>query len=579
MPLTKGDFFTVPLKPNNYVAQFNDNAAWSDDRERSLNFLQKQFIEKNFPNDDNLDLPTVRIHDAAHQWVNTLPTAYGEKQQQLADLAGLHNLTEKTGAYGFGNQFPNRIYDQESFSARQDSVKQQLEKARNDLNYQSDVLSKRDVIRKRETNPNAYRGIDVEAMDKEDVSRMPLIDRKASFGSFSSLEELNNPNRTYNPGINKAESEELYKRGKQFFGQVEKNLPEGFPRVPVSLVSSSLSEDTPFANDTFIPANTPGNLINENENIIIKGGYDKPGALAYGNIMQHVSPPKQLGYDVGAYRSKVAPLLEKYAQDTAKKGTFTIEDFENFSKKYGGPSEGDFYSAHFNQIPDDQIGDYVLNKWKSRTGVDSLARLPSTPESNAILADLKDIPKVKNALQLGNRIGGSFAGNLPLNNPEFHRSLENRDYEKAAITAAKDIGTGVVGEGLTTVGAGVLQRVAPRIAGTLLPAASGVAGVLGPTALMVGAGMTADAALKGLTGRNTVQNVRRVLGTDRPVLPNLFPQPKYIPANTPTGVARIIPTRRQPSPVESVKRFAGQGYGWLDKNLFRGFLPGGAARR
>jgi len=79
---------------------------------------------------------------------------------------------------------------------------------------------------------------------------------------------------------------------------------------------------------------------------------------------------------------------------------------------------------------------------------------------------------------------------------------------------------------------------------------------LAPLAGPVGLAFAGVAGLKAVneiskqqTGRNLVGNLRHSLGTDRPVLNELFPQPHSVMANTPTGVARL--TAPTPSPLEN----------------------------
>lgn len=568
-----------------------DPKNWLDDRVRNLNTLQKTFTDKYFPGGDAFDDPVVRVHDAAHQWANISPSPYGEAQQTIVDAAGIRDLTEKTGAFGFANQpYFNKNYAHVST----DDLERTLDSLR--AYQESDLLQTGmpGVQARRAQNPNAYKNWDM----RSDIAERPLTDQ-AHFNPSFTFEDLNNPSRTYKPGIKKDEFQELMRRGREFYGQVEKNLPENFPRIPTSSINSSFDRTNTFPNGQTLTTNPPANFIHDfGDNINVAGGYDKPGALPYGDIMQHVSFPQHIGYDVGAYRAKVAPLIEKYAQDVANKTELTSPNITDINYKFGGVTNDLASALSSAGGPADKIGSTsAFNDWKSQAGTDTVARLPNNAVVNSILADLRDIPRVKNALKLGNTIGGSLAGNLPLFDPELHKALETRNYGQAAVTTAKGVGTGLVGEGLTTVGAGVLQRVAPSVAAAVLPAAAEVASFAGPVGLMVGGGMAADAAIKGLTGRNTVQNVRHALGTDRSALDQLFPQARSVSANTPTGVARIVPTRPQPSPFESVARFAGQGlgslgskvvssganklqqgYGWLDKTLFRGFLPGGAAR-
>lgn len=589
------------MSPETSNTFFNtkDSKEFLDDRVRSINELQKQFTDRYFPGGDAFTQDALRIHDAAHQWANVSPTQRGEAQQAFVDRRGLFGLGNETGAWGFANQSSPGVYDEPTPYLRNKAFVAENEAFRNFFNKAvSDALSPEKISARREKNSNAYRGVDIE----QDLGKMPLTDSHSTKSELT-LEQLNDPQRTYNPPISREEAKELSRRGQQFYSQVSEQIPEGFPRVPSGLVSSSLTETVPFINGIELPANIGANLIHEfGGNIQIRGGHDQPGALPYGNIMQHVSPPQQPGYDVGFYRAKAAPLIEKYAKQISEQGPLEISNLIDIRDKFGGPDPSDYFHKHFEfeekGLPTDKVGDAVMKDWKSGgSGIDAATRLPSNPEVNSILADLREISRVKNALKLGNTIGGSLAGNLPLFDPELHKALETRNYGQAAATTAKGVGTGLVGEGLTTVGAGILQRVAPSVAAAVLPAAAEVASFAGPVGLMVGGGMAADAAIKGLTGRNTVQNVRHALGTDRSALDQLFPQARSVSANTPTGVARIVPTRPQPSPFESVARFAGQGlgslgskvvssganklqqgYGWLDKTLFRGFLPGGAAR-
>lgn len=99
-------------------------------------------------------------------------------------------------------------------------------------------------------------------------------------------------------------------------------------------------------------------------------------------------------------------------------------------------------------------------------------------------ADAKDFGRVRKAIGTGFNAATDVAGSVPLFDPAFRRAVEDNNLPEAAKIAAKEYAIGAVAAPVTGAATGVLQRVAPATAASVLPAVARVARVGSPVAVV-----------------------------------------------------------------------------------------------
>lgn len=209
----------------------------------------------------------------------------------------------------------------------------------------------------------------------------------------------------------------------------------------------------------------------------------------------------------------------------------------------------------------------------------------------------RQLDRVRGAVRAGTTFAGSLAAAVPFTSEEVWRRVGRRDYGGALQQAATEVGVGALASPAVGMAAGALQRVAPAAApavfGTLAPAA--LAGL--PTDAVkaysaflgerTGRGLAprlqdAQDAMAGMTRSMRAESPRprpaaqqsgpiRTEGaqTARQVIPQLLPTPRAVPANTPSGVARVTRTRPQ-NPLQRIEQEARRRMG----AAVRAFNPG-----
>lgn len=184
--------------------------------------------------------------------------------------------------------------------------------------------------------------------------------------------------------------------------------------------------------------------------------------------------------------------------------------------------------------------------------------------------------RIRNAIRTGTGVAGSLAAAVPLTSEEAWRKVGERDYRGAARQVATEAGIAALASSVIPWAAGALQRVAPA-------AAPAVFGTLAPAAV---AGLPTDAVkaysayLEGRTGKGLPQRLLEFQDsaagmtpsmqaasprprtprtapaqTARQAIPQLFPTPRAVLANTPTGAAQL--TKTQPrDPIQAIQQEA-----------------------
>lgn len=458
---------------------------------RTLDELQRKFVNRYFPGGEGLSSDPIRLHDAAHQWANVSPTEYGEQQQFFVDAAGTRELAQRTGARGFvnsaqlGDVSTKLLTDFEFFSREMESLRQNVNRINKEFNKGSDL----------------------------------------------SFEELNSPQRTYRPEISEIEANQLQNRGKEFYGQIAESLRENASNLdlPPEWRENPRIKDTddayrnvPFNNgarDVDLPVNRAAWSIHQGgSELSVAGGYDKPGALPYGSSMQFVQPPVHPGIDQGLFRRLIADragreiegVLSRDGLDDAGRA----KKFEQIREAYGLPESSraidwektkswtpqDLRDAVRNgevnfglalqdlqstepKLTEGRLSAYqaqVLPSWarEMRPGeMESVLRLPRSPEASSLAATAREIGRVRTTARATAGAAAGVAGSIPWLDPDFRNAVERDDLGKAAGAVVRDYAAGAAVTPIAGAAAGVAQRLAPRATSRAMPALLGAGAV------------------------------------------------------------------------------------------------------
>ena len=438
-------------------------------RQRSLSALQEQFTQNWFPGGEAFQEPVIRIHDAAHQWSNIAPTARGELQQNILDLAGTHELYKRTDARGFVNSVPFGVGGITAEDFDEDTLGDMVDNL---------------------------------------VSASRRIDDPISGSPFQAGLPVNSPARLQVPPIGQQEAKELMRRGKRFYGEVGKefNAKVGFPAVrsadPDRVASTQSFKPAPGL-EVELPVNAQAQWIHEHgDDIQIKGGYDTPGGLPYGPMESRLNRPLQYTVDEGllmreaakSFRGELTKAMHEIQSRLPKASPKALQEQEMWvrrakSSRYGLPDPvatvseekpGTRFASHDRAIAD-AIGDGA-NAETSALGY--VMRDSRDPATLHVAARARDLTKVKNAVRIGSVTAADVAGSVPLFDPGFRQAVERGDAGEAVKRIGVEYATGAAAAPVVGTATGILQRVAPGIAARALPAIAAVSRVANPVAVV-----------------------------------------------------------------------------------------------
>jgi hypothetical protein len=112
------------------------------------------------------------------------------------------------------------------------------------------------------------------------------------------------------------------------------------------------------------------------------------------------------------------------------------------------------------------------------------ALLDAAAKAKQIEGYNKALPGIKQAIRTGANAATDITGAFPLFDPEFRQAVEKGDVRKAATQVAKEYATGVVAAPIVGAGTGFAQRLAPRAAAAVIPAAATALRVANPVAVV-----------------------------------------------------------------------------------------------
>lgn len=474
--------------------------------------MTRDFQQQWFPGGDAydpVDAPGISVHDGGHVFANTAPfplgdrkgLARGERQQWIFDSEGARSLDN--GAAGFINEFrgTNPLTPE-----RMDEIRRHIRKedfASSDATPYKDIREKF-WNREMERDPVGAMG------RRSDPGKQPL---RAIDWREKSLVEINSPRNLYDPPIGIYEASELARRGKEYYGQISSESRRLFGEP--TLRDLKMTESIPFIDGRNMSVNPAALRIHRNpDKIQIRGGYDLPGALPFGDIMQFVEKPKHPAIDMGLYLDKASKEIKKKV--IAKQGGWNavisnpplgrrqIAELEADLLKHGdhvadaygfGPGGGPLVANMRDfgfQVDPAAMQLQGLKQWRQQASIgdkDTMLRLPRSSEAAEIGATLREVERVRGAVNQGFRAGATALGGLPLLDPEFHDAIDQRDGARAAAVTAKNLAISAGAEVAAGFGAGVLQRTAPRVAAqalSVLGAAAGSTNAVGMATLAPG---------------------------------------------------------------------------------------------
>lgn len=134
------------------------------------------------------------------------------------------------------------------------------------------------------------------------------------------------------------------------------------------------------------------------------------------------------------------------------------------------------------RLPSNRRAESLLFEVGGRTPNDVL--LQAAADAKIAEGYNKALPGIKQAIRTGVGATTDLTGAIPLFDPEFRQAVEQGNVRKAATQAAKEYATGIVTAPVVGAGLGVAQRLAPRTAAAIIPAAATALRVANPVAVV-----------------------------------------------------------------------------------------------
>jgi hypothetical protein len=441
-------------------------------RSRSLSSLQGQFTNTWFPGGEAFQEPVIRVHDAAHQWANISPSARGELQQAIVDMAGTQRLYEGTGARGFINSMPFGVGGITADDFDEDVAGESIQMLVNESARVEDPI----------------KGVPTQ-------SGLPV----------------NSPARLQLPPISPQEARELIKRGREFYGGVGQELNTKALKATVRNADPNrVTGAQPFSPapglEGELPVNAQAEWVHRHGgDIRLKGGYDAPGRMPYGPIEARLNRPLQYTVDEGilmrdaakefysrleAEKNKLAARStgmspggleegEKWFR-SALSSRFGLPDFVGDSFFQDGVNAKEWFADHDRTIRNAE----AFGSGNEVSALQYVMRDKNDADALDIAARARDLTKVKNAARIGFNAATDLVGSVPLFDPEFRQAVETGNVRKAGERVAQEYATGLLAAPVVGMGAGALQRLAPATAAQVLPAVATGARIGNPVAVV-----------------------------------------------------------------------------------------------
>ena len=237
--------------------------------------------------------------------------------------------------------------------------------------------------------------------------------------------------------------------------------------------------------------------IHENPNRIkVKGGYDIPGTMSFGPMMQRMNTPMEIMVDQPDWAYAGKEYLTKDAFPAIQMGHpgETLEDIKarinaraKFRNSYGGfpiqdmglleygdaPKPGESNASFYKRLEQDQLADFQVkaNEYPYRPTTDieftqSAALVdPSLQRAyNKLFAIAKNRGNLRNIIKGATTSAADIAGSVPLFDPAFRQAVEQGDTGKVVRQLGTEYLAGTVAAPVIGMGVGALSQVAPQAA-------------------------------------------------------------------------------------------------------------------
>jgi hypothetical protein len=394
------------------------------------------------------------IHDAFHEYANVGNTLRGEELVTIGESAANTPL-QRFGLTGLTQQDPDilRAGDREIASASENMA---ISGAR---------------------TPGGPGG-----------ARRVLTQQRGAGRGSSLFRDRNAVTSFLSPPIQKWEANEMINRGREYYDQVHLNW-KGF----VDEAEWALPEEN---SRRFIQGKTRAGTSPALETPI-RGGYAGGNRMPFGDIRQFMNAPLAPVVDYEDWNKSIERQTMKTAKDSIQENPefFQGESPEKVQWRLRNQLDGRLRNMHqggatgaMDQIPGrTELFLNPPNLGSNAVGRGILAREQYAEGVNTLLTaarDAKDSRLVRSAIRTGANATTDIAGSVPLFDPEFRQAIEQGRPGKAAGIVARDYAIGTAAAPVAGVGAGVLQRVAPRAAARVLPAVAGATRVGNPVAVV-----------------------------------------------------------------------------------------------
>jgi len=465
---------------------------WVDQDRVSVQDRSKRFLQSYFGGDPGKVVnPTtgrfygdeLKIHDAMHDFANVGNTLRGEELITIAEQAGASPLqSSNIGLENLTQQF-----------------------------LLSDRLSPAEIT-------------DEAMSDLRLTTRTrgpTLIQQRGASRGSSLYRDANNIGSFLSPPISKEEYGTMINRGREFYDQVHNNFanykrfqdPYDTSKAPTPQSDPAVRKDIEraFFNNDY------GSSRAVSQGIV--GGYGKSNGIPFGNYMSLMNAPLVPTVNEGLWNESIKKQLTSLAPSVeaaikTEQDVYNSLDWKGLGKTQdalqggiddtrnlltggitgAGPTkEGRVYlnpaNLGANNLSRDRktplfqrSASSILFSPSGRTPNDIL--LQAAAEAKQIEGYNKALPGIKQAIRTGANATTDITGAIPLFDPEFRQAVEKGDVRKAATQVAKEYATGLVAAPVVGAGAGFAQRLAPRAAAAVIPAAATALRIANPVAVV-----------------------------------------------------------------------------------------------
>jgi hypothetical protein len=578
---------------------------------RTLRQLSEMFVERFFPKGNAFISPPVNLHDSAHEFTNVPPTPRGEWQQTLVDVVGTDLLHRELGAFGFINDIGElgKGKDLETvLTALRSGVEKDRSGIRNEWRdpesspyralpvndhrrLQMPPMTDAEIDELRRRGVEFYSQLTAQVRQAGSNGEVDWVKRYPEMKDFIA----NGPAAYIHDNPDKITINGGYDRpGTLPFGPIEQfmELPaevtvdQGRARHHwVALLKQRSQMERRF-------------ILSKSDIDFAAGGGKVPGAptgMSQDDYLKGLREARDRAHQVGSvaadeYEAKVRAAVSRAGglkgyppmlyKDPSGQPFMTLNEHNQLVQEWVQSGYGEVGSARMWNVHLDFDGADIAGQ-----------------RNEAVLsaiADARKFGQMKEAIRGGTVRAATLAGAIPVLDPGTWSELGKGNLGAAGQRLATQAAVGIASSPVIGTVTGAAQRVAP----VMVPRIIGGASIVGIATAPVAAAQAYDAFLEGSTGAGLSEHwqrlrdkaaglppsamrelkeypegwitvpgkgrrwrdsegnfylehpgIRKTTDADiaRQVIPQLFPTAVSVPANTPTGVARLEAARPPPS--------------------------------